>query len=98
MVFLPNVVRATYDQAFRIRLTFNDGTEASVDFQPWLSGPVFEPLKQAGYFRKFFVDGGTVTWPNGADIAPETLYEAARATLSRRAPEPTTAGTGRRRG
>ena len=98
MVFLPNVVRATYDQAFRIRLTFNDGTEASVDFQSWLSGPVFEPLKQAGYFRKFFVDGGTVTWPNGADIAPETLYEAAKATLSKEAPEPTTAGTGRRRG
>ncbi len=98
MVFLPNVVRATYDQAFRIRLTFNDGTEASVDFQPWLSGPVFEPLKQTGYFRKFFVDGGTVTWPNGADIAPETLYEAARAALSKRAPESTTAGTGRRRG
>ena len=98
MVFLPNVVRATYDQGFRIRLTFNDGTEASVDFKPWLSGPVFEPLKQAGYFRKFFVDGGTVTWPNGADIAPETLYEAAKTTLSKRTLEPTTAGTGRRRG
>lgn len=98
MVFLPNVVRATYDRAFRIRLTFNDGTEASVDFEPWLSGPVFEPLKQAGYFRKFFVDGGTVTWPNGADIAPETLYEAAKAALSKRVPELMTAGMGRRRG
>jgi len=98
MVFLPNVVRATYDAAFRIHLTFNDGTEASVDFQRWLSGPVFEPLKHAAYFRKFFVDGGTVAWPNGADIAPETLYEAAKATLANPAPQPTAAGTGRRRG
>jgi hypothetical protein len=77
MVFLPNVVRATYDAGFRIRLTFNDGIEASVDFEPWLSGPVFEPLKELVHFRKFFVDGGTIAWPNGADIAPETLYEAA---------------------
>jgi hypothetical protein len=79
MVFLPKVVRATYEKGFQIRLTFNDGTEASVDFESWLSGPVFEPLKSAAYFRKFFIDGGTVAWPNGADIAPETLYEAAQA-------------------
>ena len=71
MVFLPNVVRAKYDAEFRIRVTFNDGIEATVDFRPWLSGPVFEPLKKAAYFRRFFVDGGTVAWPNGADIAPE---------------------------
>ena len=80
MVFLPKVIRAKYEADFRIRVTFNDGTEASVDFQSWLSGPVFEPLKKVAYFRKFFVDGGTVAWPNGADIAPETLYEAAKAT------------------
>jgi hypothetical protein len=98
MAFLPNVTSAKYDAAFRIRLTFNDGTEASVDFQPWLTGPVFEPLKQPTYFRKFFLDGGTVAWPNGADIAPETLYEAAKATRSHPALQPAAAGKGRRRG
>lgn len=96
MPFLPHVVRAKYEKDLRIRLTFNDGVEASVDFSPWLTGPVFEPLQEAAYFRKFFLDGGTVVWPNGADVAPETLYEAA--TRSNPALQPAAAGSSRRRG
>lgn len=75
-MFLPSVVEAKYQGDFRIHLTFNDSTSKTVDFRSWLKGPIFSPLKQAGYFRRFFLDGGTVVWPNGADIAPETLYEA----------------------
>ena len=45
---------------------------------------MFEPLKNPSYFRRFFLDGGTVAWPNGADIAPETLYEYS---LSREQPD-----------
>ena len=77
MSFMPSVVGAEYRGGFRIHLTFNDLSEKTVDFRPWLQGPVFEPLKDPACFRKFFVEGGTVAWPNGADIAPETLYEAA---------------------
>lgn len=69
MTSLPSVVRAEYRGAFRIHLTFSDKSEATVDFQRWLDGPVFEPLKDPIYFRRFFIDGGTVVWPNGADIA-----------------------------
>ena len=88
MTFMPHVISAHYEKEFRIRLTFNDGSEASVDFEAWLTGPIFEPLKDLAYFRTFFLDGGTVVWPNGADIAPETLYEAAQATRSNRRMEP----------
>lgn len=77
MSLLPSVIRAEYRDEFRICLTFNDGTEGTVDFREWLEGPVFEPLQDVAYFRRFFLDGGTVFWPNGADIAPEALYEAA---------------------
>lgn len=77
MKFLPIVVKADYRDGFRIDLTFNDDTKKTVDFSQWLNGPIFEPLRDASYFRRFFLDGGTVSWPNGADIAPETLYEAA---------------------
>jgi hypothetical protein len=76
---LPTVVDAVYEGEFRIRLTFNDGLEGVVDFSDWLTGPVFEPLKDSKNFARFFIEGGTVAWPTGADIAPETLYERAKA-------------------
>ena len=76
MTYLPSVVRAEYRDGFRIHLTFNDNSERTIDFRPWLEGPIFEPLKDPKYFQRFFLEGGTVVWPNGADIAPETLYEA----------------------
>lgn len=73
---LPRVIEAKHDGRFRIRLVFADNTTKTVDFRPWLNGPVFEPLKDVKYFQRFLIDGGTVAWPNGADIAPEALYEA----------------------
>lgn len=75
---IPIVLRAEYRGEFKIRVVFNDGVEGTIDFSDWLTGPVFEPLKDPGYFARFFVEGGTVTWPNGADIAPETIHERAK--------------------
>jgi len=88
MTFLASVVRAEYQGGYRIRLTFNDLSRGTVDFRPWLDGPVFEALRDPQYFRKFFVDGGTVVWPNGADIAPETLYNTARERTLAKRPQP----------
>jgi hypothetical protein len=82
MKLLPSVVHAVYVDKYQIQLTFNDGTSGTVDFINWLEGPVFQPLLDVAYFRRFSLDGGTVSWPNGADVAPETLYEAA-STLKR---------------
>lgn len=73
---LPGVVKAEYRGEYRIQVTFTDGTSKTIDFRPWLEGPIFEPLQDPAYFQRFFVAGSTVCWPNGADIAPETLYAA----------------------
>ena len=78
MIDLPLVVTAEYRGDYRIHLSFSDGVEGTVDFASWLSGPVFEPLKDRAYFARFFIEGGTVAWPNGADIAPETLHMKAK--------------------
>ena len=74
MKTLPQVTEARYVSGYRIELVFNTGLRKTVDFSRWLNGPVFEPLRNRSEFRKCFVAGGTVCWPNGADIAPETLY------------------------
>ena len=82
MAFLPSVTRAEYRGDYSIQVTFNDGKSGTIDFLQWLEGPMFEPLKDPGYFQRFFLDGGTVSWPNGADIAPETLYEQAQSSAA----------------
>jgi hypothetical protein len=79
---LPVVIYAEHRGGFQIRVVFNDGVDATIDFSDWLSGPVFEPLEDPDYFARFFVEGGPVTWPNGADIAPETIHERAMASAA----------------
>ena len=68
------VVAATYLGEFRVFLRFQDGVEGVVDLRDEIWGTVFEPLRDLDYFAGFVVDG-TLTWPNGADFAPEFLYE-----------------------
>ncbi len=60
----------------RIWLRFDDGVEGEVDLSDddWVG--VFEPLEDPEYFAKVELSphGDTIVWPNGADIAPETLH------------------------
>ncbi len=60
----------------RLWLRFNDGIEGIADLSGELTGPVFAPLNDPGQFATAHVDPEslTVTWPNGADFAPEFLH------------------------
>ena len=78
MDYMPVVIDAQYIQDYVIEITFDNGAKKRINFEHWLQGPIFEALKDREYFKKFFVDGWTIAWPNGADIAPETLYEYER--------------------
>ena len=57
------------------------GTEGELNLEEELWGEVFEPLRNRAQFMGFRVDAGlqTLTWPNGADLAPEFIYRSVSA-------------------
>lgn len=74
---LIDVLEVRYLREFTLWVKFEDGTRGEIDLAAELYGPVFEPLRDVDYFRQVRVDPelGTIVWPNGADLAPEFLYE-----------------------
>ena len=71
------VIGAEYVDGYRIHVRFSNGEEGVVDLTEALWGPVFESLKDAAKFKRFEVSGvfHTIIWENGADLAPEYIYE-----------------------
>lgn len=64
-----------------VRLRFADGVEKTVDLDPYLHGRVFSEIRSdPTSFALVRVDpeAGTIVWPNGADLAPDVLYEGRR--------------------
>ncbi len=68
---IPRLKNAKYLDGYRLWLEFADGTQ----------GEIFEPIREPEKFRQFQVhtELNTLTWPNGADFAPEYLYKAVAA-------------------
>jgi len=78
---IPRVTAVDVLDGYTVRLRFKDGAVGDVDLAYLLKyGPEFRPLHDPAYFRRVRVDKtiGTIVWPNGADVAPETLYELAQ--------------------
>ena len=69
------VTQARHLDSYKLLITFNNGVQKTVDLQNELNGSVFAPLKQLEYFKKFQIKYNTIEWENGADYAPEYLYE-----------------------
>ena len=77
---IPKVVEVTPLDGYKLWLRFQDGVSGTVDLSAELLGPVFEPLKDMMLFDRVAIhpELEAVTWPNGADLAPEFLYRAAQ--------------------
>ena len=74
MMFIE-VTKAEYLDGYRVKLLFNNGETKIADLSRSLNGAVFAPLKDIEYFKRFSIKFNTIEWENGADFAPEYLYE-----------------------
>ncbi len=83
---MPRVLDARHAGRYRVWLRFDDGLSGEIDLEDELWGPVFDPLKDVAEFSQLRADPDleTVVWPNGADFAPEFLYNRLKETLAGR--------------
>ena len=60
-----------------LEIEFSDGTVGVRDFVDIFqkTGPMSEPLKDATYFGRVFIEDGALTWPNGYDWDPIALHD-----------------------
>jgi hypothetical protein len=69
------VEKVTPLEGFSVLIEFEDGVAKQMDLEPFLRGPIFEPMrKDMEAFRNIHITGGTIAWANGADIDPDVLY------------------------
>ena len=78
MIVAREVIEAKIIKDFLIELTFDDLKKGRVDVRPYLGKGIFKSLIDKKKFRQMKVNAelGTICWPNGADIAPDSLYFA----------------------
>jgi hypothetical protein len=79
--YLPVITGVAVVGDRMLRLLFSDGTAGDVDFSAERWTGVLAPLNDPAYFARVMVDpeAGTIAWPGGIDLAPEPLYEQAKA-------------------
>lgn len=80
--YLRYVIQFHIIPPYGLEVRFDNGVTRRINLEPDLRGDltahpgsVFIPLLDPTIFAQAFLDGGTVAWPNGADLAPEALYE-----------------------
>ena len=77
-VEVPQLANVKHVSGYKVWVEFKNGAEGVIDFADELWGPIFEPLRDVAYFSKvrLSTEWNCICWDNGADFAPEWLYEA----------------------
>lgn len=72
---LPRLVGLRHVRDHVLWLQYSDGVEGDIDLGDGLTGPLLESLRDVSTFARARIENGHLTWPNGADWAPESLRE-----------------------
>jgi len=75
-MIIKEIINAKFINGYTVEIIFDDFKKGRVDIKKYLNKGIFKKLLDQRKFKQFKVDAnlGTIVWPNGADIAPETLY------------------------
>ena len=86
----PRIIGVRVTRPFQLSLDFTDGSSGVVDLRSWIAGRsgVFAPLQNEAFFAQVAVDAeaGAIVWPNGVDLDPDMLYDAAHGTTGSHTP------------
>ena len=74
-VSVLEVIKIKYLRDYCLTVWFSDESVRVIDFEPYLDGEIYQPLKDVNFFKKVILDCGTTSWKNGADFAPEFLHK-----------------------
>ena len=74
----PKITNVHFVEKYKLHIYFNDGSNGEINLEHELSGEIFEPLIDISFFKQFYIhpELHTISWPNGADFAPEFLYDS----------------------
>jgi hypothetical protein len=73
---MERISKIKFLEGYRLYLEYANGVRGEIDLSQRLFGPMFEPLRDPAVFSEVSLDEfGAVCWPNGADLAPDALYQ-----------------------
>jgi len=70
----PRVIAVIPIEGHALLLRFNNGEQRRMDVDPYLAYAVFERLREPAFFARAQADHGTVSWPGGIDLDPDSVY------------------------
>ncbi len=75
-IVAKEIIKAKIIKDYTVEVVFNDLKHGVIDLRQYLGKGIFKELVNKNKFKRMKVDAelGTICWPNGADIAPDTLY------------------------
>ena len=80
-----DVSKVKVESDYKLLLEFENGEVRRYDMTSCIDkGGVFAELRDQRYFKLVFIENGTICWPNGQDVCPETLYENGKPVVMRK--------------
>jgi hypothetical protein len=76
---MEKITKVTPLDGYHLFVEYDDGVRGEIDLSERLFGPMFEPLRDPETFSQVGLDEfGAICWPNGADLAPDAVYQQLR--------------------